>query len=131
LVCAKAGDLIVWDSRTIHCNTPAVTASTTSLRDAGKEVGQEVCDCDDDEQRGDDSLGGGGASGGSGATLANTLSDNLAPTTGNPTGYPIAVDSMQALSRLATPAAWSLIRQVAYVCMTPVSVNFHKLRMSA
>lgn len=26
LVCAKAGDLVVWDSRTIHCNTPALTA---------------------------------------------------------------------------------------------------------
>jgi ectoine hydroxylase-related dioxygenase (phytanoyl-CoA dioxygenase family) len=26
LVCAKAGDLILWDSRTIHCNTPALTA---------------------------------------------------------------------------------------------------------
>lgn len=24
LVCADAGDLIVWDSRTIHCNTPAI-----------------------------------------------------------------------------------------------------------
>lgn len=39
LVCAKAGDLILWDSRTVHCNTPALTslyedntslASTTS-----------------------------------------------------------------------------------------------------
>lgn len=26
LVHAKAGDLILWDSRTIHCNTPAVTS---------------------------------------------------------------------------------------------------------
>jgi hypothetical protein len=25
LVCAKAGDLILWDSRTIHCNTPALS----------------------------------------------------------------------------------------------------------
>jgi ectoine hydroxylase-related dioxygenase (phytanoyl-CoA dioxygenase family) len=24
LVCAKAGDLILWDSRTVHCNTPAL-----------------------------------------------------------------------------------------------------------
>ena len=23
-MCAKAGDLILWDSRTIHCNTPAI-----------------------------------------------------------------------------------------------------------
>lgn len=26
LVCAEAGDLILWDSRTVHCNTPALTA---------------------------------------------------------------------------------------------------------
>lgn len=26
LICAQAGDLILWDSRTIHCNTPALTA---------------------------------------------------------------------------------------------------------
>jgi hypothetical protein len=25
LVCARAGDLILWDSRTVHCNTPALT----------------------------------------------------------------------------------------------------------
>jgi hypothetical protein len=24
-VCAQAGDLILWDSRTVHCNTPALT----------------------------------------------------------------------------------------------------------
>ena len=24
LVCAKAGDLVIWDSRTIHCNTPSL-----------------------------------------------------------------------------------------------------------
>ena len=23
LVCCKAGDMIVWDSRNVHCNTPA------------------------------------------------------------------------------------------------------------
>ncbi len=27
LVCAKAGDLILWDSRTVHCNTPAPSAT--------------------------------------------------------------------------------------------------------
>ena len=26
LVCAEPGDLILWDSRTVHCNTPALTA---------------------------------------------------------------------------------------------------------
>jgi len=26
LICARAGDLILWDSRTVHCNTPSLTA---------------------------------------------------------------------------------------------------------
>lgn len=26
-VCAKAGDMLLWDSRTIHCNSPATTVS--------------------------------------------------------------------------------------------------------
>jgi hypothetical protein len=26
LICAEAGDLILWDSRTVHCNTPALSA---------------------------------------------------------------------------------------------------------
>ena len=29
LVCARAGDLIVWDSRTIHCNSPALLAASS------------------------------------------------------------------------------------------------------
>lgn len=28
LVCAQAGDLVLWDSRTVHCNTPALAALT-------------------------------------------------------------------------------------------------------
>ena len=27
LICCKAGDMILWDSRTVHCNTPGLTAS--------------------------------------------------------------------------------------------------------
>jgi hypothetical protein len=27
LICANAGDLIVWDSRTVHCNTPALDSA--------------------------------------------------------------------------------------------------------
>lgn len=32
LICAQAGDLILWDSRTIHCNTPALTAQEYFLQ---------------------------------------------------------------------------------------------------
>ena len=31
LLCAKAGDLIVWDSRTIHCNTDALDIGTSDV----------------------------------------------------------------------------------------------------
>jgi len=30
LVCAQPGDLILWDSRTVHCNTPALTLGDES-----------------------------------------------------------------------------------------------------
>ncbi len=36
LVCAKAGDLILWDSRTVHCNTPALTATRHLDNDEAK-----------------------------------------------------------------------------------------------
>mmetsp|Transcript_5027 Transcript_5027/g.6388 ORF Transcript_5027/g.6388 Transcript_5027/m.6388 type:complete len:341 (-) Transcript_5027:328-1350(-) len=38
LVCAKAGDLIVWDSRTVHCNTPALTAETDIANNVKSEA---------------------------------------------------------------------------------------------
>ena len=32
LVCARAGDLLLWDSRTIHCNTPAIAELDAELQ---------------------------------------------------------------------------------------------------
>eukprot|EP01038_Epipyxis_sp_PR26KG_P014112 gene14112-18933_t len=32
LICAKEGDLILWDSRLVHCNTPALTYSTNNKK---------------------------------------------------------------------------------------------------
>jgi len=41
LICAKAGDLILWDSRTVHCNTPAITAEAKAITEAAAiQVGQ-------------------------------------------------------------------------------------------
>lgn len=37
LICAEAGDLILWDSRTIHCNTSALV-SATSNSDKNKDA---------------------------------------------------------------------------------------------
>ena len=34
LVCCAAGDAILWDSRTVHCNTPSLTARGAPARDA-------------------------------------------------------------------------------------------------
>eukprot|EP01129_Flabellula_baltica_P017510 TRINITY_DN971_c0_g2_i4.p1 TRINITY_DN971_c0_g2~~TRINITY_DN971_c0_g2_i4.p1 ORF type:complete len:355 (-),score=70.32 TRINITY_DN971_c0_g2_i4:456-1520(-) len=42
LVCAKAGDLILWDSRTVHCNSPGITAdSFFELSEEEREKGDE------------------------------------------------------------------------------------------
>ena len=42
LVGAKAGDAILWDSRTIHCNTPALTAASTVIGQDSREEHKEI-----------------------------------------------------------------------------------------
>mmetsp|Transcript_5229 Transcript_5229/g.8056 ORF Transcript_5229/g.8056 Transcript_5229/m.8056 type:complete len:351 (-) Transcript_5229:175-1227(-) len=42
LITCKAGDMILWDSRTIHCNTPAITPPTTPENELLRMVGY-VC----------------------------------------------------------------------------------------
>jgi hypothetical protein len=37
LVCAKAGDLILWDSRCIHCNTPGTQVLDSANRDSASD----------------------------------------------------------------------------------------------
>jgi hypothetical protein len=37
LVCAKAGDLVLWDSRCIHCNTPGIQHQPTESADSGAD----------------------------------------------------------------------------------------------
>ena len=45
LVCCKAGDLLVWDSRTVHCNTPAsldlVAAVLKKMHDQDQDQEQD------------------------------------------------------------------------------------------
>lgn len=36
LVCAKAGDLLLWDSRCVHCNTPGVTETENHVGDKNR-----------------------------------------------------------------------------------------------
>jgi hypothetical protein len=38
LVCCSAGDLILWDSRTIHCNTPGIEDVTTVINDDKEDI---------------------------------------------------------------------------------------------
>merc|ERR1719316_1926134 len=41
LVCAKAGDLLLWDSRCVHCNTPGVTETENTDDHVGDIDGRE------------------------------------------------------------------------------------------
>lgn len=91
LVCAEAGDMIVWDSRTIHCNTPSLTiADEATAMVAGTAA----------DAMGTDS-GGAFAAG-------KTSSDG-------------GCDGGEAKdgSRDKADKDWELIRMVGYVCMTP------------
>lgn len=44
LICALAGDLILWDSRTVHCNSPSLTAlaAAAAVADSDQKLNPEV-----------------------------------------------------------------------------------------
>ena len=43
LLCTQAGDFIIWDSRTIHCNTPALNTDNLGQQDLkDKEKGKSI-----------------------------------------------------------------------------------------
>lgn len=44
LICAKAGDLILWDSRTVHCNTPALHMAAYHANLLNKGAAAKVVD---------------------------------------------------------------------------------------
>lgn len=106
LICAKAGELILWDSRTVHCNTPALAmadhfanklaASATAA--AGPSPVQDA----------------------SNTTTAAALSagtDATGTTSAIPTTpNPLTADSPANTTAQAAP---ELLRLVAYVCMVP------------
>lgn len=43
LVCCCAGDLILWDSRTVHCNTPCLTQPTPETGQPFEDLLRAVC----------------------------------------------------------------------------------------
>jgi len=38
VVCCKAGDLVLWDSRTIHCNAPRLPSSNPEKKKIFEEI---------------------------------------------------------------------------------------------
>eukprot|EP00600_Ochromonadales_sp_CCMP1393_P001219 CAMPEP_0174980186 /NCGR_PEP_ID=MMETSP0004_2-20121128/15216_1 /TAXON_ID=420556 /ORGANISM="Ochromonas sp., Strain CCMP1393" /LENGTH=299 /DNA_ID=CAMNT_0016231835 /DNA_START=70 /DNA_END=969 /DNA_ORIENTATION=+ len=44
LICAKAGDLILWDSRLVHCNTPALSQVNHHQEVLDKKAGSDYLD---------------------------------------------------------------------------------------
>jgi hypothetical protein len=92
LVTARAGDLILWDSRCVHCNTPALSALN---REEGGEGGDRGEGEEEGGERGEEREEEGAEKGG---TKAPTASET-APAEG----------------------VGELIRSVGYVCMTPAA----------
>jgi hypothetical protein len=139
LVCAKAGDLILWDSRTIHCNTPALTApSLEEVMRLAEERSHppSLPPSSSGAVAGDGGGGGyGGDIGGKTTTVpspspqppsasTSDLTMTPAPLNGGGATGPTEFAGMVA-GPPATPSSgekWSLIRQVAYVCMTPAAL---------
>lgn len=115
LVCARAGDLILWDSRTVHCNTPALhmadyfskklqaASDTNTCTSTGSSTAAKGGDDDSDATAGD-----------AAADKAHTALPATAPT---PTLNPLTSDNV--VQEVRTEA--DLLRLVAYVCMVPRS----------
>ena len=124
LVCARAGDLIVWDSRTVHCNTPSLVALGRVTEAEAAEPAAEAAAA---------VAGNGGGKGSSGETKEGSGDESAGETKGERVGDNngdgdtnddgngnggAAVDATGA----ADGSPWALIRQVGYVCMTPATM---------
>lgn len=124
LVGAKAGDLVLWDSRTIHCNTPALTAeayfkAAAVHADAGTHSTHTPADtaavCAD-------------AGTSAPAVSTDTAMSPAASTAAAPSLAALSVDAPETAPSPAVAPDTSpvvpgegpdIIRLVAYVCMVP------------
>ena len=95
LICAEAGSLILWDSRTIHCNTPSLVPAqdTDMIGDADGE--------------------GGGSSSLLAAAAATAAEEDKAEEAKDAGGDDDEEPGREKGKR------WEPIRMVGYVCMTP------------
>eukprot|EP00750_Incisomonas_marina_P024288 INCI5101.1.p2 GENE.INCI5101.1~~INCI5101.1.p2 ORF type:complete len:482 (+),score=69.48 INCI5101.1:239-1684(+) len=100
LVCAQAGDLVLWDSRCVHCNTPGLGPQQQPLRHHGDHY-----------------------HGGGGGTQPDQTSTNVqVEESEEKTNDESARDHGQcAAADSNSPPRARLIRIVSYVCMTPAS----------
>mmetsp|Transcript_40149 Transcript_40149/g.69522 ORF Transcript_40149/g.69522 Transcript_40149/m.69522 type:complete len:422 (-) Transcript_40149:213-1478(-) len=110
LVCAKAGDLILWDSRTVHCNTPAL-AEVNYYADLLK---QSAAALKEKNEKMESST----AEGKSDVTTDSIHEESISA------AGPVEL-STATLTIASEPAAPSappaLLRLVSYVCMVPRS----------
>eukprot|EP01032_Pedospumella_encystans_P010050 gene10050-11778_t len=107
LVCAKAGDLILWDSRTVHCNTPALAEvnyyadllkqSAAALREKNEKIESST------------------AEGESGVTTDSIPVESISA------AGPVELNTDTLTIATEPPAPPALLRLVSYVCMVPRS----------
>eukprot|EP01032_Pedospumella_encystans_P007859 gene7859-9371_t len=121
LVCAKAGDLILWDSRTVHCNTPALAEvnyyadllkqSAAALKEKNEKVESSTAENEDDVTK---------------CSIEQTsgkATDSI-PVESISAAGPVELNTATltiASEPAAPPAPPALLRLVSYVCMVPRS----------
>ncbi len=114
LVCAKAGDLILWDSRTVHCNTPAL-AEVNYYSDLLKQSAAKL-------KKKNEQVENTTSKDTSDAAKCPVESSSSSTTEGTRAGGASAVVPVVTEAEpLATPAPPALLRLVSYVCMVPRS----------
>lgn len=129
LVCAKAGDLILWDSRTVHCNTPALaevnyysdllrqSAAALQKQNEQAETATMESACEDTNTVTDV------PSGSTAAIVTEKGTSAVLPAAEiTEPSTPPAPPTPSALPALHTPSEPpALLRLVSYVCMVPRS----------
>lgn len=113
MICCKAGDLVIWDSRTVHCNTPASPdiVDTAYAREINKKNKELMNGADGQIQ-----------------TCANATAQKL--NVFNDAGNIEKVQRLPSDVECSMEDARHVIRMVGYICMVPTCRASAKIRKS-
>lgn len=110
LVCCEAGDFVVWDSRTVHCNCPSVLSRSVHNGEEVAGCGQ-VEGCSSSETVALNALGH--------TNVFRVAEEGEGHTAASKDPKPIDKQEAKDTTSVSVTNPVDIIRLVAYVCMTP------------